>query len=596
MTTFSTTIKAVAFGALLSTCAYPALAYNSDDDRAASRAISSGEAPAEKRAPEKHKSSASHHAAATHGSLSKIESFGVLTGVKDGGLGIDMWDGSERANIVNLIPKIPATFQYRMIRDLVRRVLMTAADVSMLGDKDAAPPEPGKDLFSLRLQKLMEMGQAEDAARLYKENPYGPYDGEMASLGVLALMFDGQGALACLDTEAMRDKFTGVHAWDQLTAICDFKLETMAGSQTAAKKAMGPFPAGDSAVVRQAMENPSWHYNDNVKEFEALTPLEQAFLAVDGRIDYARFRKLDAASLPPPVLALLIHDPNAPLDFRFELMLTGIDEGIVSAKELGDFYKAIPFTNLADEPAKLDGIREVNGWQRLAWLYRSADKSRGTIDSEVLRIALPMKNEYGLEALAPFASMLADAKPEGVPDDTIRAGILLGLTMNAPISDAWVQHWKGKDSNLPQDVVLQIAYEIGRESLSKDGAHYNKLLSEISGLPVQQQELIKIFAEKLDKGGKLHNIEAVKVYENTVDLTQNAGYVMPSVGLIEGLAAAVNNKQLGEAVLLSSVALQGIPPDKIAGILHEVANGLKTVGLTKESRGLAVEAILGAGK
>jgi hypothetical protein len=115
-------------------------------------------------------------------------------------------------------------------------------------------------------------------------------------------------------------------------------------------------------------------------------------------------------------------------------------------------------------------------------------------------------------------------------------------------------------------------------------------------LPVQQQELIKIFAGKLDKGGKLHNIEAVKVYENTVDLTQNAGYVMPSVGLIESLTTAVNNQQLGEAVLLSSVALQETPPDKIAGNLHEVANGLKTVGLTKESRGLAVEAILGAGK
>jgi len=71
---------------------------------------------------------------------------------------------------------------------------------------------------------------------------------------------------------------------------------------------------------------------------------------------------------------------------------------------------------------------------------------------------------------------------------------------------------------------------------------------------------------------------------------------MPSVGLIESLATAVNDKHLGEAVLLSSVALHETSPDKIAGTLKEVANGLETVGLTKESRGLAVEAILGAGK
>lgn len=598
MTVFSTVIRNLAFGLLLSTCALPALAYNGDDDRAASRAVTAEKAEPAKQASEKQKPAKPRHTSSTagHVNLTKIESFGLLNGPRDGGFGIDMWDGTDRATAVEFIKKLPSSFHYRMARDLARRVLMTAADVSMLEHKDAAPAEPGKDLFSLRLQKLLEMGQVEDAARLYKENPYGPYDGQMASLGVLALMFDGQGALACLETEAMHDKFTGVHMWEQLTAICDYKLETMAGSKTVAKRTMGPFPAGDSAVVRSAMDNPNYRFTGSAKEFESLTSLEQAFLAIDGRIDYSRFRRLNAATLAPSVLALLIHDPNAPLDFRFQLMLTGIGEGIISAKELGEFYKSIPFTNLADEASKLDGIREASGWQRLAWLYRSADKSRGTIDNEVLRIALPLRSEYGLEALAPFAFMLANAKPDGQSDETIRTGILLGLVMNTQISDAWAQHWKRKDSSLPQDVLLQICYEIGRESLSKGGANYNKLLSEIRVLPIQQQELIKIFSEKLDNGGKLHNIEAVKVYENTVDLTQNAGYVMPSVGLIESLATAVNDKHLGEAVLLSSVALHETSPDKIAGTLKEVANGLETVGLTKESRGLAVEAILGAGK
>ena len=84
------------------------------------------------------------------------------------------------------------------------------------------------------------------------------------------------------------------------------------------------------------------------------------------------------------------------------------------------------------------------------------------------------------------------------------------------------------------------------------------------------------------------------VYENTTVLTQNASYVMPSVGLINSLTAAVNDKHLGEVVLLGSIALHGVSPaNMFAGMLQEVINGFETVGLTKESRELAKEVILG---
>ena len=103
--------------------------------------------------------------------------------------------------------------------------------------------------------------------------------------------------------------------------------------------------------------------------------------------------------------------------------------------------------------------------------------------------------------------------------------------------------------------------------------------------------------EKLDNGRKLHNIDASKVYENTVDLTQNAGYVMPSVGLMDRLATAVNDKHLGEVVLLSSIVLHGVPPAKMfAGMFQGVINGFETVGLTKEAREISQEVILGLGK
>jgi len=66
---------------------------------------------------------------------------------------------------------------------------------------------------------------------------------------------------------------------------------------------------------------------------------------------------------------------------------------------------------------------------------------------------------------------------------------------------------------------------------------------------------------------------------------------------MDRLATAVNDKHLGEVVLLGSIALHGVPPAKMfAGMLREVVNGCETVGLTKEAREIAKEAVLGLGK
>ncbi len=272
-------------------------------------------------------------------------------------------------------------------------------------------------------------------------------------------------------------------------------------------------------------------------------------------------------------------------------------EGIASPADLGAFYKSLPFTSLADDSGKLDGIGGISGWPRVAWLYKSADVNRGRINGPALKAALPLEGEYGLYALLPFASMLSDASTTGVSPESIRTGVLLALEANAPLSVAWAQQWKKNDSNGKNEFLVRIAYGIVSNSPVDDAPDYHNLLSEIKTLPTQQEQLIKMLVEKLDNGRKLHNIDASKVYENTVDLTQNAGYVMPSVGLMDRLATAVNDKHLGEVVLLSSTALSGVPPAKMfAGTFQGVISGFETVGLTKEAREISKEVILGLGK
>jgi hypothetical protein len=600
MTASSTLIRT--FALLCCLCAFapsPARAHRSDDDRMAGREVPSPEKAVEKNhaaTEPKHRPAVGARRAEGHGDLNRIESFGLLTGPKDGGLGIDMWDGSDRGAVIGLIQQLPSSFTYKTSRDLVRRVLLTKADVTMLGHKDS--DSAGQNLMTLRIQKLMDMGALDDAASLYKENPYSPYNAEMADTGVLALMYSGQGALGCLETEAMRSRFADDRVWREMTGFCDYLLIKTGAGKNAADKSYGPAIQSGSRLVRQVMAKNDFRYAPrSVAELEALTPLEKAVLAADHRIDYSALRRLGSATFSPSTLALITHDSAAPLDFRFELMQAAVRAGISSPADLGSFYKSLPFRALADDSGKLDGINGINGWQRIAWLYKSADINRGRINGPVLKAALPLAGEYGLYALQPFASLLADASPEGLSPESIRTGVLLALDANAPLSVAWAQQWKKNDSNVKNEFLVRIAYEIVSDSHSEDGADYHNLLSEIKSLPIQQEQLIKMLLEKLDNGRKLHNIDASKVYENTVDLTQNVSYVMPSVGLMSRFATAVNDKQLGEAVLLGSIALHGVPPAKMfAGMFRGVINGFETVGLTKEAREIAKEVILGLGK
>jgi hypothetical protein len=63
------------------------------------------------------------------------------------------------------------------------------------------------------------------------------------------------------------------------------------------------------------------------------------------------------------------------------------------------------------------------------------------------------------------------------------------------------------------------------------------------------------------------------------------------------LADSFSEKKLGESILLSAKSLQGVRSRALnPGLLQEVIGGMRAVGLTKEARILAGEAVMGLSK
>ena len=81
-----------------------------------------------------------------------LDSGGILEGSM-GGLGIDMWAGSDRARLLRLLPQLPAGYESPTLHDLARRLLLSAAIAPMRGETG-----PAASLIALRIERLAAMG------------------------------------------------------------------------------------------------------------------------------------------------------------------------------------------------------------------------------------------------------------------------------------------------------------------------------------------------------------------------------------------------------------------------------------------------------
>ena len=500
------------------------------------------------------------------GSLAKVESFGTLTDAKSGSLGADMWDGSNRDTVATLIQTLPNASTFRIANQLTRRVLLTQADTNLLNG-DA--PAPGRDLSTLRIRKLMDMGALDDAAALYKENPLPPHDASMAEAGIEALLADAQPALACLETKALDRRFSGDAGWAPLNTFCNYLIGQMSGRGATTG-------GGGDGAVRQIAGSATYRFHaGDLHDLDRQPALDRIMLAADHRIDYRGLS--GAANLSPLTLALIVHDASAPITLRFNLLIAGARTGIFDKDDIANFYKSIPFGSLAQTEGQLSGGGRVAGWQRVAWLYKSGDSQHGLIDKAVLQAALPLRAAYGDIALWPFASLLQTVDPAGLGAETVRSGVAIALQADQTIPPNWAAAWRNAGFGHAGNTASNIAFAIGTNNSINESVLQNSDLSKSS------TDLLSIIVDELDKGKKLHNINQ--------DEVQSTGTSDPDVA---GLASAENGNRLGEATLLASAALDRQTPATLSpAVFREVLRGYRLIGLNKEARALAIEVALG---
>jgi len=524
-----------------------------------------------------------------------------------GGLDGDMWRGTSRAFVDQVLPHLPTAAPSAAMRDLMRRLLLSTARAPV------GQARPG-DLVATRARLLVALGDAAGAGGLIAATPVRGSNELLNRAEAEARFLTYDLAPACRIAAAQvgqgQDMF-----WQKALTFC----QMLAGERDRATLGVNLLHEMnvDDPVFFALMAVLEAGKPAKLKSLENPTPLHLAM---------ARAGK---ATLPADVLAAgdaaVLHvvagNAELPDALRLEAAEKAISGGTPMHETQRQLYDAIPFED--EELANpLSSAEQMGGIEARALLYRAArDQTIPTARAETLAKALELAQADGrfetvahafldiLKALRPapelawFAPDAARAlmilnereqarrwltlvRAAGRSDEEMARAqrALLPLVLIAGVTDhpAWgIEHLAGWWRDARED-----------PTASGRGALLLSLL-EALGEPVSPQ----LWAELMDLSERGQAALPHPSVLRRLDRAASAprGHETRVASATEEMPEEPIGR-LGETLMLSLVALgEAGPQHAHPELLHRVIDSLVRVGLVDDARRLALEAAIAAG-
>ena len=544
---------------------------------------------------------------------------GTLT-AEQGGLGADLWRGTDRALVERLLPNLPVNTPSATMRDLMRRMLLSVARVPE--GKSA-----GASLVAIRVRMLADMGDLVAVNTLLNATPGRTTDQELVRIETEARFLANDNARACaLAGGQIRDH--NVPYWQKAFTFC----QALAG---AADKAMlGVSVMRESGVKDDVffalMESLASKTPATIASLTDPSPLHLAM----ARVAKAKLPADAISSNRPGVLRTIAISPNAPLEMRLEAGERAESAGALVVDSLRQLYTSVSFSE-KDLANPLSRAETEGGPMTRALLYHtSLVQTVPTAQAEVVARALALGREEGRYAsvVRVFMPVLKRIPPSAellwFAPEAIRALLLNNETIAA---EAWFQLMRAgalfsKDSGQTVVGLMPIVRLMG----SPEAAEWNtsqlpawadsiKGRKNADSLPPLLYTLFDALGEPVPR----------EAWEKLVTTAGRHKLTMPSPALWFRLkeateaargrggeaekktaqaAPAVSDaasgadpsppgrSRLGETVLLALLALGDEGPAGASPLLlREVLISLRAIGFHKEARALAIEAALAAG-
>ena len=501
------------------------------------------------------------------------DSIGVLT-AEQGGFGAGTWQGTRRSLVEVLLPRLPVGTGSRAMRDLMRRLLLSAAGAP---EGESAPGS----LVALRAKMLLAMGDFGGVEGLLAATSARTADPDLARIRVDALLLTGDTAGACALVEDRIGEGGSVF-WQKALIFC----QALAGEHD--KAAVGVALLGEMGEADPAFRTLVAALAGEPGRLESLSDPTPLHLAM-ARAAKVMLPADVVSSEDLAVLRVVAVAPNASEEVRLAAADRAQAAGALAADTLRQLYAA------AVEPSA--AVAE-NGSLARAVAYRAAvagetPKARAEAVERALRAGRE-QGRYGATALvylplvegipispesmffAPeaIAALLVAGKPEAAEE------WYAALATNAEVDP---QAGAALLATLP---LAHLAWAADSEGW--DAADLTAWWSSIRDSAGAGERATRVFTLLEATGAAVPE----PLWEPLLAGAGRSTVAVPPAALLNRLAASAVAGRTGETVLLALLALgEGGPSATDSATLGEVVRSLGAVGLEDEARALALEEV-----
>ena len=509
----------------------------------------------------------------------------------EGGFGIDMWLGTERALVERLLPRMPVGTLSRPMQDLARRLLLSTARVPA---GDAIAPS----LLGLRVERLSAGGDTVAVNELLRLAPARLQDRAFARARIDGQLLAGNHAEACAAYKALVGEDPDNLYWLKGLTFC----KALNGDHAAVRFAVDllhEIGQDEDTAFLSLIASLSGDAEARVASLVDPLPLHLAMLQV-ARLPVPANAVPGA---PPAILRAIAKAPNAALDVRLAAAERAEAAGALSAEALAEIYKGVLFTP-SEISAARSLAREEPGPRANALLYQAGQIQRiPVLRAQALQLAWQLGHEQGRFGTAARVNREATLDIEPAPDlawfaaDAVRALLAAGEAEAAFRWFRFAQQMATPSEPEAAMAVLEVwpLMFLAKPSLGKGWNPEITLLwwaalGEMA-VPNEARHARAALVFTLLEAFDLELPDAA--WSSLMDSSLTETAYVPSTPLWRNLGAASRGGRTGETVLLSLLVLgEGGPTGAHPRILAEVIGALRAVGLEQEARGLALEAAL----
>lgn len=504
-----------------------------------------------------------------------------------GGLGIDMWRGTERPLLQTLLPQLPARYESRVLHDLARRMLLSVA---------IAPPretvDPGASLMTMRIARLEAMGLTGAVADMLSVAAAPGNDPELLRILVDTRLLLGDTGRACEAATGGEGVLARGYR-DRVLLFC----QVVAGDTEA---------AGFSAnILREADDRPDAAFftladaliagtKPKLNSLSAPDPLLLAMAANAGAKLPSDVLQTESLS----ILRALADSPAASPSLQLAAAERAAEAGAIAARFVAERYAAIEFSE--KELAKALSIAKSDPSPRnRALLYQAVGlQALPVAQAAAMQEAWMLAEAGGLSnvGIAVYLPVLEAMQPGGelawFAADAARA-------LFAQSRDSRAVLWSVSAIRLAEEpqaetkaALLWPMMALSEGSATGPGHDgWLRALNATSGPDAGMRaglaySLFEAMGERIDENRWRALLRGVT---RANSLSANPAY-------LRAFRAAAAAGRRGETVLLGLLLLGGGSlGDNGPELVSEVVVGLRRVGLEAEARGLAIEAALAGG-